>query len=163
MCSVDNFPGGLRYAYGWHQNFVPLQQVRLYENRASSSHVSELATDNGRQRQVLFRRLTCIQGYDVSRIYRFGDCFLTNIKEYRLQLRKSHLGNFHFCDHTQNTKFQKVVKSVFRSGVFSANLNQYQILHLLSQNTLNYFKVPAIENAVSKIQITVIIVFDCRG
>ena len=48
------------------------------------------------------------------------------------------------CDHSQNTKFQKVVKSWFKSDVISANLNQYQIPHLLSPNTLNYFKAAMI-------------------
>ena len=54
------------------------------------------------------------------------------------------------CDHSQNTKFQKVVKSFFKSGVTSTNLNQYQILHLLSPNTLNYIKVPVIDKAGSQ-------------
>ena len=54
------------------------------------------------------------------------------------------------CDHSQNAKFQKVVKSFFKSGVPSTNLNQYQIPHLLSPNTLNYIKVPVINKAGSQ-------------
>ena len=51
------------------------------------------------------------------------------------------------CDHSQKTKFQKVVKSGFKVTTFWRILNQYQTPHLLSPNTLNYVK----ESVINKV------------
>ena len=70
-------------------------------------------------------------------------------KEYRLQLRKSHSGNFHLPYFVTTAKIPNSRK---RSKVFytSSNLNKYQIPHLLSTNRLNYAKVPVINKAGSQ-------------
>ena len=51
---------------------------------------------------------------------------------------------------TWSTLWSQPKCQVSETGQYSGKLNQYQIPHLLSPNTLSYFKVPMMDKAVSK-------------